>query len=283
MKIRPQDKKLRQGMALKIWGISFLCLQGLYALEIAPNLPSQGVISPDVDSFYDKTLDYSQMAGRVSDKDWTNHILKIQTETQNVKFFRAGDPITFKVHLHEGPYPCEGYVQDHEHQYLVVYVKNLEECWKDKGYFRRGTQLQILSPKLAQRVVEASQYRKVLIQSRQDFLVQLNTINHYLWTFQQEKIQVAAEFDKRILAIKNERQLALDELLSKKEEKVILQKELVKKLDIIDEALNFYRVERQENLFDRWNMDHDLGHPVGKRPPEPKQVENNSLGNWFKE
>ena len=39
-------------------------------------------------------------------------------------------------------------------------------------------------------------------------------------------------------------------------------------LDNIDKELNFYRLEKDELLFDRWHLDHDLGYPVYEKPEE---------------
>ena len=50
----------------------------------------------------------------------------------------------------------------------------------------------------------------------------------------------------------------------------MLQVELQNKLDTIDESLEHYRVERQEYITDRWNLDHDLGLPMPQRPLEIK-------------
>jgi hypothetical protein len=39
----------------------------------------------------------------------------------------------------------------------------------------------------------------------------------------------------------------------------------------MDESLQHYKVERQEYMLDRWNMDHDLGHGFPQRPMELKK------------
>ena len=68
-----------------------------------------------------------------------------------------------------------------------------------------------------------------------------------------------------------EKQLALDGLIQEKQESLVLQGELVSKLDRIDESLDHYKVERQEHLLDRWNSDHDQALPFGRRPQKMKQ------------
>jgi hypothetical protein len=44
------------------------------------------------------------------------------------------------------------------------------------------------------------------------------------------------------------------------------------KLNELDESLIHYRVERQELMTDRWNLDHDSGLPVGQRPQDVKKT-----------
>jgi hypothetical protein len=52
----------------------------------------------------------------------------------------------------------------------------------------------------------------------------------------------------------------------------VLQNELMKKLNELDESLHFYRVERQELMTDRWQLDHDQGLPMGQRPQVIKKA-----------
>ena len=124
---------------------------------------------------------------------------------------------------------------------------------------------------MAQRVFEASKYRELLILRKEGYLKQLNSINHFLWTFDQQKLKTAAEYDTKINRIMREKQLALDNLLNKKQENILLQSELVQKLDTLDESLDHYRIERQEHITDRWFMDHDRGLPIMRRPQKIKR------------
>ncbi len=121
------------------------------------------------------------------------------------------------------------------------------------------------------RVFEATKYRELLILRKDDFLKQLNGINHFLWTFDQQKVKVAADYDQRIVEMQKARQKALDDLIQYKQEQLVLQAELMGKLNELDAALKFYQVERRELLTDRWNMDHDMALPVGQRPQDPKK------------
>ena len=154
----------------------------------------------------------------------------------------------------------------------------MSPCFPKEEYFRRGTALIFQSVKLAERVREASVYRASLINKKKDFLGQLNNINQNIWNFEEKKIQIAAEFDKRIAELEKEKIKALDQALSSKTDEIKLQRELGYRLDNIDKELRFYRIERGEPLFDRWHLDQDLGYPVYQKPEEirSKRVDSES-------
>src|SRR5690606_8204199 len=122
------------------------------------------------------------------------------------------------------------------------------------------------APILAQRVFEASKYREMLLVRKEDFMKQLNDINNFIWGFDQEKVKSIADFDAQINKLQLEKRRALDNLILKKQESLVLQNELMRKLNSLDESLKYYKVERQELFSDRWNLDHHLTHPVGQRP-----------------
>ncbi len=214
---------------------------------------------------------YEKFSGRVVDRDEAARIFKIKVENNNTKFFRAGDIVFFKVNLIDSEESCKGFIKTVEDFYFTILVDRLDSCFNDTKYFRRGTVLNIESKDLTRRIFEASQYRDQLIVRKQDFLKQLNDINHFIWTFDQRKVKTAAGFDQQINLIQREKRQALDELINLKHEKLVLQNELMKKLNELDESLQFYRVERQEKMMDRWELDHDLGLPVGQRPQEIKK------------
>jgi len=104
-----------------------------------------------------------------------------------------------------------------------------------------------------------------------DFLKQLNDINHFIWNFDQLKVKRAADYDEEINRLQREKRKALDDMIALKQEKLVLQNELMKKLNELDESLLFYRVERQELMTDRWESDHDQGLPFGQRPQNIRQ------------
>lgn len=225
----------------------------------------------EFDSFYDPNFDYAQFYGRVSDKDPSGQIYKVESETKNVRFFKVGDLLTFQV---EGDEPtsdsCRAFVRDVEKEFFVIYVEDIRTCWKRDAYFRRGSRLNIKSDKLAQRVRDASLFRVLLLRRRKDYFTQLNGVNNFVWAFDQHKVQVAADYDRRIAEIEKEKQKALDGLISKKTDQIRLQRELAQRLDEIDNDLEFYRIEREELELDRWEHDQNLGLPVGDRPQQAK-------------
>lgn len=222
----------------------------------------------DPDSFYDIKFDYSKFSGRVTDRDATTSIVKVSSENRNVKFFRAGDLVEFKIQNNTDSEFCQGYVRSIEENYFVMYVKDLFPCFPKEAYFRRGTALVMQSEKLAMRVREASVYRASLLNKKKDFMGQLNGINSDVWNFEERKIQAAAEFDRKIAEIEAQKTRALDQLLSQKNDQIRLQRELAYRLDNIDKELNFYRIEKDELMFDRWHLDQDLGYPVYEKPEE---------------
>lgn len=248
----------------------FLLTMPAQAMVIADPLPDEGVMSRDNNNQIDPQIDYERFSGRVTDKDDTSRIFKIQVENNNSKFFRAGDKVSFKVNQKEQRENCTGFVRSVEDFYFSIYVDSLAPCYEEGQYFRRGTVLNFASPVLSQRVLEASKYRNQLIVRKEDFLTQLNGINHFLWTYDQQKVKTASEFDEEINRLQRQKRKALDDMITLKQEKLILQNELMRKLTELDESLKFYRVERQDLMSDRWNLDHDLGLPFSQRPQEEK-------------
>lgn len=247
-----------------------LMIQAAGATILTPDLKDQDTAGLANNNFIDPRVDYSKFVGRVTDKDDTGRILKINVQNNNSKFLKAGDIVYFKVNNHEHKSSCKASVRSVEDFYFSVYVQDFEGCWGAEKYFPRGTQLNFKSELLSTRVLEGSEYRKLLILRKEGFLDQLNQINNFLWTFDQQKLKTAIEYDQRINALLREKQLAMDNLIGKKQESLRLQTELVSKLDTIDESLDHYKVERQEYLIDRWNMDHDQGLPLGRRPQRIK-------------
>jgi hypothetical protein len=242
-----------------------------HAQVTAPNLDRKGVISPDTSFFIDEKIDYSRFSGRVSDKSDDDKILKIRVENNNSKFFRAGDLVYFKIQNYETVQECKAYVRDVEDFYFVILVQDYGLCWDEEKYFRRGNVINFRAPILAQRVFEGSKYREMLLIRKEDFLKQLNGINNFLWSFDQQKVKTAIRYDEKVNKLEKEKRRSIDNLIIKKKESLTLQNELMRKLNSLDESLKYYRVERQELLTDRWDKDHAVGLPFGQRPMKIKK------------
>lgn len=236
-----------------------------------------------MDSLFDSSRDYSLFSGRVTDKDDDQGILKIHSETINVKFFRAGDEIKFRLASDEYGDYCSCFVRTVEKNYFVVYVKSYNPCFGKDRYFRRGTVLNFKAERLAERVQEASEFRVILLKRRRDFFQQLNDINHFIWSYDQQKVKVAADYDRKILELQNQKRVALNNLQLRKKNGIRLQKELIFRLDELDEDLRFYRIDREELMVDRWHLDEDLGLPVQERPQKIKKVEKKSIDKVIEE
>lgn len=238
---------------------------------LTPSYPKQGVLEADNRGQINPELDYERFSGRVSDKDDSGRIFKIHVENNNTKFFRAGDLVQFKVNRQENRDYCKAFVRNVEDFHFTIYVESLGPCYSTEKYFLRGTVLNFYSKALGIRTFEATKYREQLVVRKEDFLKQLNDINHFLWTFDQQKVKTAANYDEEINRLQREKRKALDDMISLKQERLNLQNELMQKLNELDESLKFYRVERQELMTDRWNSDHDEGLPFGQRPQAIKQ------------
>jgi hypothetical protein len=245
---------------------SFISLA--FSSEFGGAFPDEGVISKDLLGDYDKNVDYSRWAGRVTDKDSQEGIIKVESETGNIKLLRSGDKVTFQVSHQENLPPCSAWARGVEKKYFVLYVDNLNECWDKKIPFRRGTQINLTSKALYERILFATHYRKILLKKKEGFLKQLSEINNFLYSFNQIHVQRALEFDAKILKLEKEKQRALDNLIGEKEEKIGFQKELIKQLETIDLSLDHYSIQRQEYFSDRWMLDQNLGPPVFNSPPQ---------------
>jgi hypothetical protein len=241
------------------------------AMVLTPHYPNEGVLGPDNGGKINPDIDYERFSGRVTDKDDASRIFKVKVENNNSKFFRAGDLVLFKVNLKDDRDYCKAFVRNVEDFHFTMYVESLAPCYSTEQYFLRGTVLNFYSKVLGVRVFEATKYREQLVVRKEDFLKQLNDINHFLWTFDQQKVKTAANYDEEINRLMREKRKALDDMIALKQERLNLQNELMLKLNELDESLKYYRVERQELMTDRWNSDHDSGLPFGQRPQPIQQ------------
>lgn len=242
-----------------------------WALVISKDLPDEGMTTKEARHEMDEEVDYEHFTGRMTDRDVRARIIKVRVENNNTKFFRVGDTVEFHVGERLERKACKGHIRQVEDFHFTLFVNDLTTCFEKDEYLKRGSMLVFKSLNLAYRVFEASKYRQILIDKKDGFLRQLNTINNFIWTFDQQKVQVAADYDKQIVELQKAKQRAIDDLIIQKQEKLVLQTELMRQLHELDESLKFYRVERQELLLDRWNDDHDLGLPFAQRPQNLKK------------
>ncbi len=246
---------------LSMFLVFFMMWQNVYAVEMV----SKELVQPK-DTFYDPTFDYSFFMGRVTDRDSKGHIFKIESQTKNTRLFRVGDKLEFLVNNSVVDERCKSYIRSVEKGHFVIYVPDIWPCWKKHDYFRRGTILRFFSSILLDRVKDASAHRLVLMKRKNDLFKQLNQVNHFLWSFEQKRISLAANYDKEILRLRRKKQEAVDDILITKEDKLKLQRKIVYYLDQIEKDLEFYRIEKKDQNLDRWYADNDLGLPVVKRP-----------------
>ncbi|MBF0314899.1 MAG: hypothetical protein HQK50_11765 [Oligoflexia bacterium] len=244
----------------------------LWADVVSPVLPESGVASRDMDSFLDYKIDYEKFYGRVSDRDRSGNVVKIKVENNNTKFFRVGDKINLAT-PNDPDDICEAFIRDVEDYYIAAYIRDLEDCKGKNEVFRIGSTLNMSSEVLKERVLYASQYRYILLKQHKDLLSQLSSVNNDIAFYQQNRVQLVAEYDKRMAELQRQKSEALDRLLWQKGENVKLQHALMRRLDMLDENIKFYRIEREEYITDRWHLDHDTGLPMGKRPQDEVKVE----------
>lgn len=256
-------------MMISIKVLFFIFSVNAFSLTADSSLNPDGVVSPVVkNSLMNPDIDYASFSGRVTDVGDDKKVFKIKVENNNIKFFKAGDLVEFKVGNQNKDHYCEGNVRNVEDFYFTIFVAEISPCYERFKYFRRGTILNFYSETLARRVFESSEYRKMLLTRKDAFLNQLNGINHFLFAFDEEKLKLAASFDAEISEIERRKREALGDFVKKKQEKLILQNELRKRLNDLDENLKYYYVERQELIFDRWKHDHHRGLPFDYRPQE---------------
>lgn len=216
------------------------------------------------DSYYDPEFDYSTFTARITDRDKTTRVYKASSENKNIAFFYSGDRILLRPAT--GKKYCKASVRSVEEGFFVLFIDNVAECWSHDPFIRRGSMIVVKSDTLAERVRDASVFRHVLLNRKKDYYSQFNRVNHFLWSYDQKRVQLAEQYDLKIAQLEKEKADALEHLRSKKEDSIKLQKELSYRLDGLDRDLDIYQIKKDDLIIDRWHLDHDLGLPVQKRP-----------------
>ena len=208
------------------------------ALERARRTPGASLFEPGAD--------YAGFRARVTDQDRTGVFFKVRADTTNVRFLRVGDVVGFKpAGPVRGRRPCRGVVADSEKEgFLVLRVETAVPCLGSGARrLRLGSMLDLVSTDLDRRVQEAARARERLLSRREDFLEQLNGINRFLWSYDQQRVVVAGEYDARIMDLEREKRRALDGLVSRKRDSIRLQGELGRRFDLLDRDLDFHRID----------------------------------------
>lgn len=198
-------------------------------------------------SGFDQTKDYSRFSGRVSDRNQSHTHLKISSESKNMKFFRTGDQIYFRLSNRDTEY-CSGYVRNVEEGYIVITHNSLKPCLGKQNFILRGTSLLLFSERLNERVRDADLYHRVLSRKKKNFRNQYNEVNHFIYSFHQQRLKLASEFDRKIHNLKEKKDIALQRIIDKKRESAILQKELNRKILELEKNLQFYTIDSQSLL-----------------------------------
>ena len=73
----------------------------------------------------EKFIDYSYFYGRVSDLSKDQKIVRFSTENRNIKLFRAGDTLRFRVIKDKNGEECIGHVRDSDENYLVFLLLHM--------------------------------------------------------------------------------------------------------------------------------------------------------------
>ncbi len=255
--------------------MKFLLILSLPLLMSAKIERFERDVELEKESFYDPEFDYSRFSGRITDRDVSGNIVKIQSENKNTRFFKAGDLVNFAIATVEKE-ECQAFVRSVEMDYFVVYIKDLSPCFGKQEYLRRGTTLVFHAPVLFMRVKEAGQYRLRLMKRKDDFFVQLNKLNQFLYSYRQEEVKLLAEYEKKLLDLEKEKRNAISLLRVKWQDSTRLQRELMYQLEKLKHDLEYYRIDKFEPYADRWHLDHNLGLPVGARPQDVKEAKSES-------
>ncbi len=243
--------------------LAIVC-KNLFATAYDPNLPDHGVMSLDFDGFLDPNRDYSKNMGRITDIHQEKKILKIKVESDTTRFLKTGDAVLISFEKLSKA-PCEVYVVSTEISYVTLSWTSLDQCWKQKEYFRRGLAVKLESSIMQLRVQQASAYRKQLLERRNVYLKQLSDVNNFFWQYETDRDKLLNEYDQKINALKNERSKVVGSLDEQRADKTKVQGELMQELNSLDELLKFYQIDRKEALTDRFYQDYDTSAPVDQR------------------
>jgi hypothetical protein len=233
--------------------------------SVLTELKTPDIIQEKLKDFYDPTIDYSKFFSRMTDH--SGSVLKLETNNSNIKFLATGDRVyvAFRKNYKE----CVGIVRNIEDdRYLVIFVRELSSCIPKDTYLRRGTITRLNVPIMINRIQEAAHAHVLLLKNKDDYYHQLNDVNNFLWNYDQEKVILANNYDAQIMRIRQEKERALKDLVTKRNDSISLQKELKFKIEQIEKDVVETRADTRELDMDRWNLDHDNRSVFELRPSE---------------
>jgi hypothetical protein len=211
--------------------------------------------------FLDPSVDYASTYGRISDVDDERGIIKVKVSSDYTRFLLPQDQVTLRV-LKLGKSYCSARTLVAEIGYVSVQLED-KSCMPKK-YILRGWSVHVESSIMSLRVQQASSYRKELLERKQAYLSQLSQVNQYFYKFDQQADPELAKIDAEIAALAARRVEYLNQLKSGQADKAVGQTELKRELYNLDELLEFYRIDRKDQLSDSSLADYDKSAPVNK-------------------
>ena len=232
--------------------------------SILTELKTPDIIQEKLKDFYDPNIDYSKFFARMT--DYSGNILKLETNNSNIKFLATGDQVflAFRKKYKE----CSGIVRNIEDDRYLVIFTNVRDCLPKDIYLRRGTITRLSVPIMFRRIQEAAHNHILLLKNKDDYYHQLNSVNDFLWNYEQEKILLSNNYDAQIMRLRQEKERAIKDLITQRNDNISLQKELKFKIDQIEKDVLNTRADTRELDMDRWNLDHDNRSVFELRPKE---------------
>jgi hypothetical protein len=204
----------------------------------------------------DPEIDYSKLKGRVTDKRKNGRLIRIYTEHNNGKFLKTGDLVSFSLKKADAS-QCFGIVRETENFYITLRIRNFVDCTDSEKFVRAGTLLYFDSEVLKKRIYQAAKLRYQLLQRREKLAEKKKRIRRFIWSYDQQKMKTSAGYEQLILKKSREKQVALDDHLTRKKDSITLARELKRKLNQIDFDLRFYHVDRTELMADKLKVPRD--------------------------
>ena len=106
--------------------VFFIIFWQFFFSTLALNKESKGhlqkALESELNSIFDPNFNYSKFSGRMTDRDKVGNILKILSENKNIKFFRPGDLVEFRL-ARLGNNLCKGHIKSEEQTLGSIFSK----------------------------------------------------------------------------------------------------------------------------------------------------------------